>query len=105
MQGPSFVLYIGADAPANWSVTFQPEKVDLLPAGESRQVTAFVKPDGRAIAGDYVVEISAGTPETAGNAEFRITVKTPTLWGAAGIFIIALVIAGVGYTFSRYGRR
>ena len=101
LQGVNF----SATAPANWSVTFQPEKLDTLPAGESRQVTALIRPDSRAIAGDYVVQITASAPETTGSAEFRITVKTPTLWGAAGILIIALVVAGVGYTFSKYGRR
>ncbi|MGQ9825359.1 MAG: NEW3 domain-containing protein [Desulfotomaculales bacterium] len=101
LQGVNF----SASAPENWFVTFQPEKLDILPAGESQQVTALIKPDGQAIAGDYVVQINASTPETAGSAEFRITVKTPTLWGVVGIFIIALVVAGVGYTFSKYGRR
>ena len=101
LQGINF----SATAPANWSVMFKPEKLDILPAGESRQVTALIRPDGQAIAGDYVVQINAGAPETTGSAEFRITVKTPTLWGAVGILIIALVVAGVGYTFSKYGRR
>ncbi|MGB9904181.1 MAG: NEW3 domain-containing protein [Desulfotomaculales bacterium] len=101
LQGVNF----SAAAPENWSVTFQPEKLDFLPAGESQQVTALIKPGGQAIAGDYVVQINASTPETTGSAEFRITVKTPTLWGVVGIFIIALVVAGVGYTFSKYGRR
>ncbi|MDN5347936.1 MAG: hypothetical protein PWP65_1500 [Clostridia bacterium] len=101
LQGINF----SAAAPDKWSVTFKPEQIDVLPAGESRQVTAFIKPDGRAIAGDYLVNISASTQMTSADATLRVTVKTPTLWGLIGIFIVALVIAGVGWTFHKYGRR
>ncbi len=38
-------------------------------------------------------------------AEFRITVRTSTLWGVAGIALIALAVGVVGLAVVRFGRR
>jgi uncharacterized membrane protein len=35
----------------------------------------------------------------------RVTIETSLLWGAVGIALIALVLAGLWWTFRRYGRR
>lgn len=91
--------------PSGWSVTFSPEEIDLLAPGEARQVTAHIKPAARAIAGDYLVNLTASTRETSGTAQIRVLVKTSTLWGLVGIVIILAVIAGVGAAFRQYGRR
>jgi uncharacterized membrane protein len=91
--------------PSNWSVTFSPEKLDSLAAGETQQVKAFIKPDSKAIAGDYVVTLTARTPETQGSAEFRVMVKTPTTWGIVGIIIILIIVVGLLYIFKVFGRR
>ncbi|MFY9603476.1 MAG: NEW3 domain-containing protein, partial [bacterium] len=91
--------------PSGWSVTFSPEEIDLLAPGETRQVTAHIKPAARAIAGDYLVNLTASTRETSGTAQIRVLVKTSTLWGLVGIVIILAVIAGVGAAFRQYGRR
>lgn len=91
--------------PNNWSVTFDPKTIDTLKPGESRQVTATITADGNAIAGDYLVSVSASTQETRDTAELRVTVKTSTLWGIVGVFIILLVIFAVYKVFQTYGRR
>lgn len=91
--------------PQNWSVRFEPEEIDVLAAGESRQVKAYIKPDRRAIAGDYVVSLRASAPEASNSVELRVLVKTSTLWGIVGIVIIAAVIGGVYRLFKLYGRR
>ncbi|MBZ4688386.1 MAG: hypothetical protein PWQ96_1005 [Clostridia bacterium] len=91
--------------PQDWSVTFDPKSIDTLKAGESRQVTATITADSKAIAGDYVVSLTASTRETRDNAELRVTVKTSTIWGIVGILIVLLVIAGVYWAFRTYGRR
>ena len=91
--------------PSGWSVTFSPEEIDLLAPGEARQVTAYIKPAAKAIAGDYLVNLTASTRETSGTAQIRVLVKTSTLWGLVGIVIILAVIAGVGAAFRQYGRR
>jgi len=94
-----------ASAPSGWAVTFEPEKIERIKAGEKQQVTAFITPDSKAIAGDYVVSISASTAETSDSADIRVTVHTSTLWGIVGIAIIAGVIYWVVTTFNKYGRR
>jgi len=96
---------LSASAPPGWAVTFEPEKIELIKSGEKQQVTAFITPDGKAIAGDYVVSISASAPETSDSADIRVTVHTSTLWGIVGVAIIAGVIYWVVTTFNKYGRR
>lgn len=91
--------------PINWTVEFEPSEIDSLPAGESTTVMATITPDSKAIAGDYVVNLEATAPESASSAQFRVSVKTPLLWGWIGILIIALVIGGIIYLFRHYGRR
>lgn len=91
--------------PPNWAVKFEPGKIDSLKPGETRQVTATITADNKAIAGDYVVSLSASTRETRSSADLRVTVKTSTLWGVAGVILVLLVIAGVYKVFQTYGRR
>ena len=94
-----------SNAPADWSVVFDPNKVDRLKAGETTQVLATVKASSKAIAGDYVTRIDAKTPEASSKAEFRIAVKTPMLWGWLGILVILIACGSVYYLFRKYGRR
>jgi uncharacterized membrane protein len=92
-------------APSNWDVTFTPSTVESIPAGSYQDVTAAIKPAGDAIAGDYVVNISAKSAESSGNADFRITVETSPLWGIVGLVLIAAILAGLVWVFRAYGRR
>ncbi|MDH7523847.1 MAG: NEW3 domain-containing protein [Peptococcaceae bacterium] len=91
--------------PPDWAVTFDPKKVDALKPGESRQITALIKASSKAIAGDYVVSVTASTRETSSTADLRVTVRTSTLWGIVGLIIVLIVIAGVYRVFQIYGRR
>ncbi len=92
-------------APSNWDVTFSPSTVDSIAPGAYQDVTAAIKPAGDAIAGDYVVNISAKSKESSGNADFRITVETSPVWGIVGLLLIAAIIAGLVWVFRAYGRR
>lgn len=98
-------ITFSAQAPQNWAVTFDPASIDRLASGQKRQVTAFISPYGKAIAGDYVVSITASTKETSADADIRVTVHTSTLWGIVGVVIVIGVIGWVGWTFKKYGRR
>ena len=98
-------ITLSSREPAGWSVTFEPEQIEKLAPGESRQVTAKIKPDTKAIAGDYAVNLTASSKEADGKAQIRVLVKTSTLWGLTGLVIILAVIAGVGAAFRHYGRR
>lgn len=98
-------IQLSANAPVNWEVTFEPKTINKLEAGKSTEVTATIKADSKAIAGDYVVSMTASAPEASSEAQFRVAVKTSLLWGWLGVLVIVGVIAGVYYLFRTYGRR
>ena len=91
--------------PLDWDVTFEPDKVASLIAGSSTTVSATLKASNKAIPGDYVVKMTARTPEVTSTADFRISVRTSMVWGWIGILVIAVVLGGVYYLFRKYGRR
>ncbi|MBO8141595.1 MAG: hypothetical protein H0Z37_05360 [Firmicutes bacterium] len=92
-------------APPNWTVSFEPNRIDRLPPGETETVTVTLRPHERAVAGDYAVSVTARAPEAIATSTFRVAVRTPTVWGWVGVGIVALVIAGLAGTFRAYGRR
>ena len=98
-------INFSSNQPKNWATTFEPDNIEVLEPGESRQITATIKADAKAIAGDYVVTLTASTKEVRSSADLRVTVKTSTLWGLVGLLIVIGVIAGVYYIFRKYGRR
>ncbi|MCL4481070.1 MAG: NEW3 domain-containing protein [Bacteroidetes bacterium] len=92
-------------APTNWSVTFDPKKVDKLQPGKSAQVFATIKADKKAIPGDYVTNIETKTPEVSSKVSLRISVETPMLWGWVGVLVILVALGSVYHLFRKYGRR
>lgn len=96
---------LAATAPTGWTVTFEPETVDVPANAEGVQVTAHLTPSGNAIAGDYVTTFRASSDLANDSAEMRVTIETSLLWGVVGAGLIALVLAGLWWTFRRYGRR
>ena len=98
-------LNLTSSAPTDWEVRFDESTIELLEAGATKEVTTYVKPSSDAITGDYVTSITVSNDETTSTAEFRISVKTQTLWGIVAIAIIAALLAGLGFLFKKYGRR
>lgn len=98
-------INLSAEAPSGWTVTFEPNTIEMLKSGEKKQVTAFITPSVKAIAGDYMVTINATAAETSDSADIRTTIHTSTLWGLVGVVIIIGVVAWVVTTFRKYGRR
>ena len=96
---------MSANKPADWEVTFEPSKIDALKAGETSTVMATLKASKKALPGDYVTTIMAKTPEANADAQFRVAVKTPMIWGWVGVLIIIATIGVVYYLFRKYGRR
>lgn len=94
-----------SSAPNGWSVRFEKPSVNVLKAGSTQQITAYIKPSKNAISGDYVTTIKASCDETSSEANFRVTVKTTMLWGIVGIIIILALAGGLSYVFRKYGRR
>lgn len=96
---------LSATAPTGWEVTFEPETVTVPANSDGVQVTARLTPSGDAIAGDYVTTFRASSDLASANAEIRVTIETSLVWGVVGVGLIALVLAGLWWTFRRYGRR
>ena len=105
-SAPARRVKMSASQPSGWSVTFEPEKIGEVPAGEQVEVTANLRPAEKALAGDYMVTVRA-QPEGSSNksAELRITVLTSTLWGIVGVGLIAVAVGVVGLAVLRFGRR
>ena len=94
--------------PSGWNITFEPEELDSVAPGLSREVNMIIEPPSKTIAGDYSLSLKAlsmSTTIAAREIALRVTVLTPTIWGWVGIIIVLAVIAGVGVIFWRLGRR
>ena len=62
--------------------------------------------NGIAVAGDYMLTITARPQDgSSKSVDFRITVLTSTLWGVAGIGLIAVAVGVVALAVGRFGRR
>ncbi|MBW7884685.1 MAG: hypothetical protein H3C34_19005 [Caldilineaceae bacterium] len=103
---PAREVKVSANAPSGWNVTLEPESIPEVAPGQTVEVTANVQPADKAINGDYVVSYSARSDQASTkNMEMRITVTTSTLWGVAGVALIAVAVAAVALAVGRFGRR
>src|SRR5690606_4709740 len=102
---PARAVKFSSSPPSGWKVEFTPEQVDEIPAGEKTEVTVNMTPSDQAIAGDYVVSVRANGDGASDSANFRVTVRTATVWGVAGLGVIAAAVVVLGFAVTRYGRR
>ena len=98
-------INLNSAAPTGWVVEFDTSAIETLEPGATAEVVAHITPSDDAMTGDYVTSITASTAETTSTADFRVSVKTSSLWGIAGVLIIVALAAGIGYVFRKYGRR
>ena len=98
---------LNSSLPTGWTVTYNTENnmIPSIPAGSTTEVIAHVKPSSEAITGDYVNTFTASCEQTQSNADFRVSVKTTTIWGVVAVVIILCTAGGLGYVFRKYGRR
>ena len=94
-----------SSAPSGWNVRFANETIELIEAGATIETTAYITPGEDAMSGDYVTSLSAKNSNASDSAEFRVTVKTETKWGFAGVAIIAAMAAVLYSVMKKYGRR
>jgi uncharacterized membrane protein len=103
---PLLGVTLTSTPPTGWDVTFDQPKIAQIGAGQKVDVTATIKPANNAVAGDYMVTVSAQPLDSkTASSDFRITVTTSTLWGVVGIVLIAIAVAAVGLAVARFGRR
>lgn len=96
---------LSSTKPQGWTVTFKPEKIDALDPNGSREVAMMIKPSSNAIAGDYMLSLTASHPQVNLNRDIRVTVLTPTMWGWIGVLVLVAVIGGLLGLFMKLGRR
>lgn len=94
-----------ADAPQKWIIKFDPEKIENMKAAATQDIKVTITPPDKTIAGDYMLNFSVNSADASKNADLRVTVETPSIWGWVGIGVIVLVVIGVAIIFARLGRR
>lgn len=104
-SAPVTDVTLSSSPPQGWKVTYQPENIASLAPDGKQEVNVTIHPSERAIAGDYMVGLTASAGPTSDTAQFRVTVKTATVWGMAGLGIIAAAVIVLGMAIMRYGRR
>ncbi|WP_245410279.1 NEW3 domain-containing protein [Falsochrobactrum shanghaiense] len=102
---PATDLELSATPPSGWTVEFEPKDVAQIAPNSTGEVNVKITPSEQAIAGDYVVSVRASNDTVSESVQFRVTVKTSTLWGAAGLGVIAVAVLVLGGAVMRYGRR
>lgn len=105
-SAPARKITLSSSAPRGWEVTLDPETVPELKAEEQIEVTAYVQPAEKALAGDYMLTFRAAPEQSsAESVEYRATVRTSTVWGIVGVALIAVAVGVVALAVSRFGRR
>jgi uncharacterized membrane protein len=102
---PLTAIRLSARGPSEWEIAFEPETVDALAPGASANAVARITPTGSAVAGDYVVTLTAETEGASEAIDVRVTVETSPIWGVVGVLLIAAALGGMVLVFRRYGRR
>jgi uncharacterized membrane protein len=99
-------ITMNSTPPNGWEVTFEPKEIEAIEPGQFAEVTASVRPSEKALAGDYVLNFRA-QPEgsSSESLEYRVTVRTSTVWGLAGAGLIAVAVVAVSLAVARFGRR
>ena len=96
-----------ATPPTGWTATWDTPTIDVIPVGGTATATVTITPASSAIAGDYIVTLTARADQVTDSQtiQVRTTVETSSIWGFVGIALIALVLIGLFLVFRRYGRR
>jgi len=94
-----------ASAPSGWKIEFEPKTVPQIEAGQETEVQARITPSDRSLVGDYMATLRAAAGGESASGEFRVTVQTSTLWGIAGVAIIAIAVLVLVGAVARFGRR
>lgn len=92
-------IKLSASKPSGWTINFSPSEIPSIEPGSSAVVKASISADSKAMAGDYMTNISAKVPEISSKVALRISVKTPMIWGWIGILIIVLALGSIIYLF------
>jgi len=105
--GSAPVVNVGLSAtpPQGWKVAFDPKRLPPIPVGGQQKVNVLLTPGAQAIAGDYLLNVTAIGDGVDQNVSYRVTVLTSTLWGVAGLGVILVALLVLVGAVGRFGRR
>lgn len=104
-SAPLAGVTLSGSPPSGWEVSFEPKSLPGVNPRQRVPVTAFIQPKGDAVAGDYVVTLTAAGGGASKPLEVRFAVQGSPAWGVLGVGLIGGAVAGIVYLFRRYGRR
>ena len=104
-SAPATAVALTASVPSGWTAEFEPRTLERIAPGESAEAQLKLTPSARSLAGDYMATLRAQAGDESASGDFRVTVKTSTLWGIAGAVIIAIAVLVLVGAIARYGRR
>jgi uncharacterized membrane protein len=102
---PADQIELAGTAPTGWKITFEPKQIERIAPGQNQEVQALVTPPAKAIAGDFVTTVRATSRGESASSNFRVTVKTSTMWGIVGVGIIGAALLVMVGAVARFGRR
>jgi len=105
--GTTTISKIGvlAQQPEKWIVKFEPNIIENLTPGSSREIDITITPPNKTIAGDYAIKVGAGSNRYNTIFQLRATVLVPAIWRLSGILIVLATLAGVAVMYQRLAKR
>jgi uncharacterized membrane protein len=91
--------------PDDWKAEFQPPSIEGLAPRATAEVSLTVTPGPNALVGDYGLGLGVQAQKAQTALDFRITVKAGSGMAWLGAALVAVVVAGLAWTFRRLGRR
>ena len=93
----------------NWAVKYEPETIESLEPGASRDVSVVITPPSKTISGDYTVTLDVGgkpsLSQVPPSLDIRVSVATKTSWLVLGLLLVLATVAGIIYAFAAVRQR
>jgi len=96
---------MSADAPPQWIVDFEIDRIETLPVNNQIDVVINVTPPDDTIPGDYEITLRGRNQEATDSVVLRVTVDQSTVWGWLGIVLVLVVLGSLMGLFWKLGRR
>ena len=102
---PADDVELSGSAPSGWKVEFNPKTIAKIEAGKDAEAQALITPTEKSLAGDYQTTLRASSRGETASSQVRVQVVTSTVWGIAGVGIIAAALLIMVGAVVRFGRR
>jgi uncharacterized membrane protein len=102
---PADDIELSGSAPGGWKVEFNPKTLVKIEPGKDVEAQALITPTDKSLAGDYQTTVRASSRGETTSSTIRVQVVTSTVWGIAGVGIIAAALLIMVGAVARFGRR